>query len=72
MEKSLARKDTVIENLTGALAKEKEKLHLAKAFYSCKEKALDKKREVNMLKLDEFTFGQIFLKFDQNGFMKMA
>uniref|UniRef100_A0A2C9L5P1 Centrosomal protein POC5 n=1 Tax=Biomphalaria glabrata TaxID=6526 RepID=A0A2C9L5P1_BIOGL len=45
MEKSLARKDTVIENLTGALAKEKEKLHLAKAFYSCKEKALDKKRE---------------------------
>ncbi|KAH9498821.1 hypothetical protein Btru_005233 [Bulinus truncatus] len=45
MEQSLCRKDTLIENLTTALAKEKEKLTKAQAFYACKTEAKEKKRE---------------------------
>lgn len=45
-EQSMCRKDTLIENLTQALAKEKEKVTKAQAFFACKAEVVDSKREV--------------------------
>ncbi|CAL1546723.1 unnamed protein product [Lymnaea stagnalis] len=44
-EKSMCRKDTLIENLTQALCREKEKVAKAQAFYTCLAKATSGKRE---------------------------
>lgn len=52
-EQSLARKDTLVENLTQALQKSKDQVQMAKLFYTARIEAADQKRLMFTEKLAE-------------------
>jgi centrosomal protein POC5 len=49
-EQSITRKDSVIQNLTKSLHRQKEKVELAKSFGIWKDKHNEDKREVSILR----------------------